>query len=47
MANAGRLDRPWFNKPVFGLVRPMSGDSIGKKFDAESSIRRHCGGAML
>ena len=40
-AIVGRHDRPWFNKPVFGLVRPMSGKSIAKKFDAQSYIRRH------
>jgi len=39
-AIVGRHDRPWFNRPVFGLVRPMSGDSIRKKFDAEGYIRR-------
>ncbi len=29
-AIVGRLDRPWFNRPVFGLVRPMSGASMRK-----------------
>ena len=24
-AIVGKLDRPWFNRPVFGLVRPMTG----------------------
>jgi deoxyribodipyrimidine photo-lyase len=37
----GKLDRPWFNRPVFGLVRPMTGASVAKKFDAESYIRQH------
>ncbi len=27
-AIVGRLDRPWFNRPVFGLVRSMTGKSI-------------------
>ncbi len=40
-AVVGRHDRPWFNRPVFGLVRPMSGASIAKKFDAEAYINRH------
>lgn len=40
-AIVGRHDRPWFNKPVFGLVRPMSGKSLAKKFDAQSYIRRY------
>jgi deoxyribodipyrimidine photo-lyase len=33
-AIVGRHDRPWFNRPVFGLVRPMTGASLAKKFDA-------------
>lgn len=40
-AIVGRHDRPWFNRPVFGLVRPMSGASLRKKFDAESYIARN------
>jgi len=37
----GRHDRPWFNRPVYGLVRPMSGVSLRKKFDADAYIRQH------
>jgi deoxyribodipyrimidine photo-lyase len=37
-AIVGKLDRPWFNRPVFGLVRAMTGSSIAKKFDAKSYI---------
>jgi deoxyribodipyrimidine photo-lyase len=40
-AIVGRHDRPWFNRPIFGLVRPMSGASTAKKFDAEKYIRQH------
>lgn len=40
-AIVGRHDRPWFNRPVYGLVRPMSGASLRKKFDAASYIHRH------
>jgi deoxyribodipyrimidine photo-lyase len=40
-AIVGKHDRPWFNRPVFGLVRPMSGRSIAKKFDARDYIRQH------
>jgi deoxyribodipyrimidine photo-lyase len=40
----GRLDRPWFNRPVFGLVRSMTGASLRKKFDAEAYIA-HYGGS--
>ena len=40
-AIVGRHDRPWFNRPIFGLVRPMSGASTAKKFDAAAYIRQH------
>ena len=40
-AIVGKLDRPWFNRPVFGLVRPMTGASTAKKFDAAAYIRQH------
>jgi deoxyribodipyrimidine photo-lyase len=40
-AIVGRHDRPWFNRPIFGLVRPMSGASIARKFDAQAYIRQH------
>ena len=40
-AIVGRHDRPWFNRPVFGLVRPMTGASIAKKFDAEQYVHRY------
>ncbi len=39
-AIVGRHDRPWFNRPVFGLIRPMTGASISRKFDAGSYMRR-------
>jgi deoxyribodipyrimidine photo-lyase len=40
-AIVGRHDRPWFNRQIFGLVRPMSGASMAKKFDAEEYIRQN------
>ena len=40
-AIVGKLDRPWFNRPVFGLIRPMTGASISKKFNASTYIRQH------
>lgn len=43
-AIVGRHDRPWFNRPVFGLVRTMTGASAAKKFDAKWYIRQHGGG---
>ena len=40
-AIVGKLDRPWFQRPVFGLVRTMSGASIAKKFDSKTYIRKN------
>jgi len=37
-AIVGRHDRPWFNRPIFGLVRPMSGASMAKKFASQDYI---------
>ncbi len=42
-AIVGKHDRPWFNRPVFGLVRPMTGASISRKFDAQQYIRQRRG----
>lgn len=39
-AIVGKHDRPWFNRPVFGLVRPMSGASTAKKFNAQAYIKQ-------
>ncbi len=46
-AIVGKHDRPWFNRPVFGLVRPMSGNSMAKKFDAKAYIRQNRRGAAM
>jgi deoxyribodipyrimidine photo-lyase len=35
---AGKFDRPWFERPIFGTIRYMSSDSARKKFDADSYI---------
>jgi deoxyribodipyrimidine photo-lyase len=43
-AIVGRHDRPWFDRPVFGLVRSMTGASTAKKFDAKTYIGQHRGG---
>ena len=37
---AGKFDRPWFERPVFGLIRYMSGDAAKKKFDAAKYIEQ-------
>jgi len=39
-AMGGKFDRPWFERPIFGTIRWMSGDAARKKFDAEKYIRR-------
>ncbi|MFZ0744439.1 MAG: deoxyribodipyrimidine photo-lyase [Terracidiphilus sp.] len=44
-AIVGKHDRPWFDRPVFGLVRPMSGASMAKKFDAKKYIRENGAGS--
>jgi len=46
-AIVGKHDRPWFNRPVFGLVRPMSGASTAKKFDSKAYIAQHGKGASM
>ena len=37
----GKFDRPWFDKPVFGVMRPMSLARAREKFDAATYIRMH------
>jgi deoxyribodipyrimidine photo-lyase len=37
-AIAGKFDRPWFERPIFGTIRWMSGDAARKKFDADKYI---------
>jgi deoxyribodipyrimidine photo-lyase len=37
-AMGGVHDRPWFERPIFGTVRYMSGASTGKKFDSKRYI---------
>jgi deoxyribodipyrimidine photo-lyase len=36
---AGKLDRPWFDRPIFGTIRYMSGPAAAKKFNATKYIR--------
>jgi deoxyribodipyrimidine photo-lyase len=40
-AIVGRHDRPWFNRPVFGLIRPMTAASTARKFNASLYVRQH------
>jgi deoxyribodipyrimidine photo-lyase len=39
-AIAGKHDRPWFDRPIFGKVRYMSYESTSKKFDSKRYIRQ-------
>ncbi len=34
----GKHDRPWMNRPIFGMMRYMTSGSTGKKFDAKKYI---------
>ena len=36
----GKFDRPWFDRPIFGTIRYMSGASTGKKFDSKKYIKK-------
>lgn len=37
-AIAGKHDRPWFDRSIFGKIRYMSGGSTGRKFDSRKYI---------
>ncbi len=39
-AIVGKFDKPWFDRPVFGKIRYMSGASTGRKFDSKAYIQR-------
>jgi deoxyribodipyrimidine photo-lyase len=43
----GKFDRPWFERPIFGQIRYMSGASTGKKFDSKKYIAQHLQPAMF
>jgi deoxyribodipyrimidine photo-lyase len=36
----GKFDRPWFDRPIFGTIRYMSGASTGKKFNSKKYIQK-------
>jgi len=40
-AIVGKFDRPWFERPIFGQIRYMSGESTGKKFDSKKYIQQN------
>jgi deoxyribodipyrimidine photo-lyase len=37
----GKFDRPWFERPIFGQIRYMSGASTGRKFDSKKYIAQN------
>jgi len=41
-AVAGKFDRPWFERPIFGQIRYMSAASTGRKFDSKKYIEQNC-----
>jgi deoxyribodipyrimidine photo-lyase len=36
----GKFDRAWFDRPIFGKIRYMSGASTGRKFDSKLYIKQ-------
>lgn len=36
----GKFDRPWFERPIFGQIRYMSGASTGRKFNSAKYIEQ-------
>jgi deoxyribodipyrimidine photo-lyase len=46
-AMAGKYDRPWFEREIFGQIRYMSLGSTGKKFDSKRYIERWLGGGLF
>lgn len=43
----GKFDRPWFERPIFGQIRYMSGDSTGKKFDSRKYIQQNLSATLF
>jgi deoxyribodipyrimidine photo-lyase len=46
-AIVGKFDRPWFERPIFGQIRYMSGASTGKKFDSRKYIEQNTSAALF
>ena len=43
----GKFDRPWFERPIFGQIRYMSGASTGKKFDSKRYIQQNLSAGLF
>ena len=39
-AIAGKHDRPWFDRPIYGSIRYMSHASTSKKFNSQAYIAK-------
>ena len=46
-AIVGKFDRPWFERPIFGQIRYMSGASTGRKFDSKKYITQNLSAALF
>jgi len=46
-AIVGKFDRPWFERPIFGQIRYMSGASTGKKFDSKKYIQQNLSAVLF
>ncbi len=46
-AIVGKFDRPWFERPIFGLIRYMSGESTGRKFNSKKYIEQNLSPALF
>ena len=46
-AIVGKFDRPWFERPIFGQIRYMSGASTGQKFDSKKYIRQNLSAGLF
>ncbi len=46
-AIVGKFDRPWFERPIFGQIRYMSGASTGRKFDSKKYIRQNLSAGLF
>ena len=45
-AIVGKFDRPWFERPIFGQIRYMSGESTGRKFDSKRYIQQNLASSL-
>jgi len=46
-AIVGKFDRPWFERPIFGQIRYMSGESARRKFDSKTYIQRNLSSSLF